>query len=81
MRRLDQVPRRSKHPLLNGHTRHAPLVEIRLTGLSVVKAYKCLRLISTYTTALQLTHRHEYVYYVANISWQDKQSKKNVIIV
>jgi hypothetical protein len=23
------VPRRSKHPLLTGHTRHAPLVEIR----------------------------------------------------
>ena len=38
MRRRDQVPRRSKHPLLTGHTRRAPLVEIRYTGLPVVKA-------------------------------------------
>jgi hypothetical protein len=38
MRRQDQVPRRSKHPLLTGHTRRAPLVEIRYTGLPVVKA-------------------------------------------
>jgi hypothetical protein len=29
---------RSKHPLLTGHTRRAPLVEIRYTGLLVVKA-------------------------------------------
>jgi hypothetical protein len=29
---------RSKHPLLTGHTRRVPLVEIRYTGLPVVKA-------------------------------------------
>jgi hypothetical protein len=29
----DQVPRRSKHPLLTGHTRRAPLVEIRYSVL------------------------------------------------
>jgi hypothetical protein len=38
MRRYDQVPRRSKHPLLTGYTRRAPLVEIRYTGLPVVNA-------------------------------------------
>jgi hypothetical protein len=38
MRRYDQVPWRSKHPLLNGHTYRVPLVEIRYTGLLVVKA-------------------------------------------
>jgi hypothetical protein len=38
MRRQDQVIRRSKHPLLTGHTRRAPFVEIRYTGLPVVKA-------------------------------------------
>jgi hypothetical protein len=27
-RRWDQVPRSSKHPLLTGHTRRAPLVEL-----------------------------------------------------
>jgi hypothetical protein len=32
------VLRRSKHPLLTGHTRRVPLVEIRYTGLPVVKA-------------------------------------------
>jgi hypothetical protein len=29
-----------KHPLLTSHTRRAPLVEIRYTGLPVVKASK-----------------------------------------
>jgi hypothetical protein len=38
MQNQDQAPRRSKHPLLTGHTRRAPLVEIRYTGLPVVKA-------------------------------------------
>jgi hypothetical protein len=38
LRREDQVQRRSKHPLLTGHTRHEPLVEIRYMGLPVVKA-------------------------------------------
>jgi hypothetical protein len=32
------VPRRSKHPLLTGRTRRAPLVEIRYAGLPVHKA-------------------------------------------
>jgi hypothetical protein len=32
------VPRRSKHPLLTGYTRRAPLVEINYTGLPIVKA-------------------------------------------
>jgi hypothetical protein len=32
------MPRRSKHHLLTGHTRREPLVEIRYTGLAVVKA-------------------------------------------
>jgi hypothetical protein len=32
------VPWRSKHPLLNGHTRRVPLVENRYPGLPVVKA-------------------------------------------
>jgi hypothetical protein len=38
MQRYDQVPRRSKHLLLTGHTRRAPLIEISYTGLPVVKA-------------------------------------------
>jgi hypothetical protein len=33
-----QVLWRSKHPLLIGHIRRAPLVEIRFTGLPVVEA-------------------------------------------
>jgi hypothetical protein len=36
MLRQDQVPRRSKHSLLTGHTQHAPIVEIRYTGLPVI---------------------------------------------
>jgi hypothetical protein len=38
LQRQDQVPWRSKHLLLTVHTSRAPLVEIRYTGLSVVKA-------------------------------------------
>jgi hypothetical protein len=38
MQRQDQVPRRSKHPMLTGQIRRAPLVDIRYTGLPVVKA-------------------------------------------
>jgi hypothetical protein len=37
MRRKDQVPR-SKNHLLTGHTHRAHLVEIKYTGLPVVKA-------------------------------------------
>jgi hypothetical protein len=37
MRKKDQTPRRSKYPLLTGHTRRAPLVEIKYTRLPVVK--------------------------------------------
>jgi hypothetical protein len=35
MRRYDQVPRKSKYPLLTGHTRRSPVAEIRYTGLIV----------------------------------------------
>jgi hypothetical protein len=38
MRRYDQVQWRSKHSLLTGQIRRAPLVEIRYLGLPVVKA-------------------------------------------
>jgi hypothetical protein len=40
------VLKRGKHPLLTGHTRYVPLVEIGYTGLPVVKA-------SIETTVLQ----------------------------
>jgi hypothetical protein len=35
---IDQVPLRSEHSLLTDHNRRAPLVEMRYTGLPVVKA-------------------------------------------
>jgi hypothetical protein len=39
MQRYDQVPQRSKYPLLTRRIRPAPLVEIKYTGLPVVKKY------------------------------------------
>jgi hypothetical protein len=38
MRMQDQVPWSSNHPLLTDHTRCAPLVKIKYTGLHIVNA-------------------------------------------
>jgi hypothetical protein len=48
----NQVPWRGKHPLLTGYTRLAPLVEMRYTGLPVVKVGICF--ISKYSILTQM---------------------------
>jgi hypothetical protein len=66
MQRQDMVPRRSKHPLLTGRTRRAPLVEIRYTGLPVVKASMKKKDSLTKSMKQIIQHMRQWEFVIAN---------------